>query len=198
MAFVDTHAAELLRRHEVLSYLAAEGPLIEDRIELLDSWMSAHAVRAPRRRVSGGNGRGSSGGSTRRTLCFAPTGHRSGSRPPPDPAPGPPHLDAEPAALAPEPGTRRSSSPFGRRPGWHPENKRCPTPERPGYLGRRPTGHSLRRLCPRWRTALTLVQPATVVKWHGRGFRSLWRRETRPRGGRPRFDFSPPGSSGCL
>jgi hypothetical protein len=46
----------------------------------------------------------------------------------------------------------------------------------------------LRRLWPRWQTALRLVQPATVVKWHREGFRAFWRRKSRPSGGRPRID----------
>jgi transposase InsO family protein len=45
----------------------------------------------------------------------------------------------------------------------------------------------LRRLWPSWQTALTLVQPATVVKWHREGFRSFWRRKSRASGGRPRI-----------
>lgn len=40
--YVDTHAAERLFRHKVILFLAAEGLLNEDRIELLDSWKSGH------------------------------------------------------------------------------------------------------------------------------------------------------------
>ncbi len=40
--YVDTDAAELLFRHKVISFLAAEGLLNEDRIELLDSWKSGY------------------------------------------------------------------------------------------------------------------------------------------------------------
>ena len=45
----------------------------------------------------------------------------------------------------------------------------------------------LRRLWPRWREALVLVQPATVGRWHREGFRGCWRRARR-RPGRPRVD----------
>lgn len=48
----------------------------------------------------------------------------------------------------------------------------------------------LRRVWPGWRRALVLVQPATVVGWHRRGFRAYWRRKSRPKGGRPRIDPS--------
>jgi len=46
----------------------------------------------------------------------------------------------------------------------------------------------LRRLWPDWRSALSLVQPATVVRWHRRGFRAYWRWKSRINGGRPRID----------
>ena len=46
----------------------------------------------------------------------------------------------------------------------------------------------LRRLWPRWREALVLVQPATVARWHREGFRGCWRRRSRRRPGRPRID----------
>jgi hypothetical protein len=45
----------------------------------------------------------------------------------------------------------------------------------------------LRRLWPRWRDALRLVQPATVDRWHREGFYRCWRRRLR-RPGRPRID----------
>jgi len=48
----------------------------------------------------------------------------------------------------------------------------------------------LRRVWPGWRGALVLVQPATVVGWHRRGFRTYWRWKSRARGGRPRIDPS--------
>ena len=45
----------------------------------------------------------------------------------------------------------------------------------------------LRRVWPRWRAALVLVQPATVDRWRRDGFHRWWRR--RPRcPGRPRID----------
>ena len=46
----------------------------------------------------------------------------------------------------------------------------------------------LRRLWPRWREALVLVQPATVARWHREGFAGCWRRRSRRRPGRPRID----------
>ena len=46
----------------------------------------------------------------------------------------------------------------------------------------------LRRIWPGWKSALYLVQPATVVKWHRSGFRAYWRRKSRSKGGRPRVD----------
>jgi hypothetical protein len=48
----------------------------------------------------------------------------------------------------------------------------------------------LRRIWPGWRGALVLVQPATVVDWHRKGFRAYWRWKSRARGGRPRLDPS--------
>jgi transposase InsO family protein len=39
----------------------------------------------------------------------------------------------------------------------------------------------------RWRHALVLVQPATVVRWHHQGWRLVWRWKSRPRPGRPRL-----------
>ena len=45
----------------------------------------------------------------------------------------------------------------------------------------------LQRKWPRWREALIVVQPATVVRWHRRGFKAYWRRKSRKRRpGRPR------------
>src|SRR6266851_1797216 len=46
----------------------------------------------------------------------------------------------------------------------------------------------LRRLWPRWRDALVLVQPATVARWHRQGFRGCWSRHSRRRPGRPCID----------
>jgi len=47
---------------------------------------------------------------------------------------------------------------------------------------------TLLRLWPDWRGALSLVQPATVVRWHRNGFRAYWRWKSRTNGGRPRID----------
>jgi transposase InsO family protein len=46
----------------------------------------------------------------------------------------------------------------------------------------------LARVWPGWRTALTIVQPATVIRWHRQGFARYWSWKSRPRGGRPRKD----------
>src|SRR5712692_2390373 len=46
----------------------------------------------------------------------------------------------------------------------------------------------LRRLWPRWREALVLVQPATLARWHREGFRGCWSYRLRRRPGRPRID----------
>src|SRR5882724_2375928 len=43
----------------------------------------------------------------------------------------------------------------------------------------------LTRCTASWRTTVTLVQPATVLRWHREGFRLLWRWRSRPRGRRP-------------
>src|SRR5215204_6024183 len=45
----------------------------------------------------------------------------------------------------------------------------------------------LRRVWPRWRDALVLVQPATVDRWHRDRFDQRWWRRSR-RSGRPRID----------
>jgi hypothetical protein len=41
------------------------------------------------------------------------------------------------------------------------------------------------RLFPSLRSAITIVQPDTVLRWHRSGFRLYWRRKSRSRGGRP-------------
>jgi putative transposase len=46
---------------------------------------------------------------------------------------------------------------------------------------------ALARLWPRWREALHLVKPETVIAWHRAGFRLFWRWRS-SRGGRPRVD----------
>jgi hypothetical protein len=45
----------------------------------------------------------------------------------------------------------------------------------------------LRRVWPRWRDVLVLLQPATIDRWHRDGFHRCWRRRLR-RPGRPRID----------
>lgn len=44
------------------------------------------------------------------------------------------------------------------------------------------------KVWPGWRTALVIVRPETVLRWHREGFRAYWRWKARPRGGRPRID----------
>lgn len=41
------------------------------------------------------------------------------------------------------------------------------------------------RVVPRWRAALLLVQPATILRWHHAGFRAFWTRRSRPSGRPP-------------
>src|SRR6195256_6290435 len=43
----------------------------------------------------------------------------------------------------------------------------------------------LSRFWTRWRTALVIVQPETVVAWHRQGFRLWWTWKSRRRIGRP-------------
>src|SRR5262249_24857069 len=45
----------------------------------------------------------------------------------------------------------------------------------------------LRATWSRWKDALVIVQPETVVVWHRAGFRLYWRWKSRARGGRPRI-----------
>lgn len=45
----------------------------------------------------------------------------------------------------------------------------------------------LYRLSPGILTAVRLVQPETIVRWHRSGVRLYWRWKSRPRGGRPRI-----------
>ena len=45
---------------------------------------------------------------------------------------------------------------------------------------------ALRSVWPRWRSALLIVQPETVIRWHRRGFHLYWRSISRPGPGRPR------------
>ena len=46
----------------------------------------------------------------------------------------------------------------------------------------------LSRLWSGWRSALVIVQPATVVRWHRQGFRLHWRWKSRKKPGRPKVD----------
>ncbi|MFT4540908.1 MAG: putative transposase [Planctomycetota bacterium] len=41
------------------------------------------------------------------------------------------------------------------------------------------------RMLKEWRNALVFVQPATVIKWHRKGFKHYWRRKSRSKPGRP-------------
>ena len=45
----------------------------------------------------------------------------------------------------------------------------------------------LSQLVPSTLDALTVIKPATVIRWHRAGFRAYWRRKSRSRGGRPRM-----------
>ncbi len=44
---------------------------------------------------------------------------------------------------------------------------------------------TLMRMLKEWRRALVFVQPETVLKWHGKGFKHYWRGESRAKPGRP-------------
>ena len=44
---------------------------------------------------------------------------------------------------------------------------------------------ALSRLWPRWRSALVVVRPDTVIRWHRERFRRYWRSISRPGPGRP-------------
>ena len=39
-----------------------------------------------------------------------------------------------------------------------------------------------------WHSAVIIVKPETVIRWHRQGFRLYWRWKSRPKGGRPRVD----------
>ncbi len=45
----------------------------------------------------------------------------------------------------------------------------------------------LARLVPTWRSATLLIQPETILRWHRKGFRLLWRRKSKPTGADPRI-----------
>src|SRR5262245_37795921 len=47
---------------------------------------------------------------------------------------------------------------------------------------------TLREICPRWRSALLIISPGTVLRWHRDGFRLFWRWRSRRRAGRPPID----------
>jgi len=44
------------------------------------------------------------------------------------------------------------------------------------------------RIWSDWRSALIIVKPDTVIRWHRRGFRFYWRWKSQPKGRRPRVD----------
>ena len=44
---------------------------------------------------------------------------------------------------------------------------------------------ALSRFWPRWRSALVVVRPETVIRWHREGFRRYWRSISVPGPGRP-------------
>ena len=46
----------------------------------------------------------------------------------------------------------------------------------------------LSRVWSGWRSALAIVQPETVVRWHRQGFRLYWRWKSRKQPGRPKVD----------
>jgi hypothetical protein len=45
----------------------------------------------------------------------------------------------------------------------------------------------LYQFSPKSLSALHIVQPETVIRWHRMGFKALWRWKSRPRGGRPKI-----------
>ena len=47
----------------------------------------------------------------------------------------------------------------------------------------------MRRMLKEWKETLLFVKPATVVKWHRRGFRYYWRRKSKSVPGRPPIDM---------
>ena len=46
----------------------------------------------------------------------------------------------------------------------------------------------LSRIWANWRSALLIVQPDTVVRWHREGFKLFWRWNSRARPGRPKIE----------
>ncbi len=47
---------------------------------------------------------------------------------------------------------------------------------------------AISKLWPHWRSALLIVQPETIVKWHLQGFRLYWKWKSHHKGGRSRID----------
>ena len=47
----------------------------------------------------------------------------------------------------------------------------------------------LRRAFKEWRNAVIFVKPDTVVRWHRKGFRYYWKRESKSKPGRPPISF---------
>ena len=47
----------------------------------------------------------------------------------------------------------------------------------------------LSRIWANWRSALLIVQPETVVRWHRRGFKLFWRWKSRSEPGRPKIEL---------
>ena len=45
----------------------------------------------------------------------------------------------------------------------------------------------LSRCWPRWKSALVIVKPETVLRWHREGYRSYWRWKSKGKPGRPRI-----------
>ncbi|MFT4543233.1 MAG: putative transposase [Planctomycetota bacterium] len=45
--------------------------------------------------------------------------------------------------------------------------------------------HTVMRMLKEWRSALVFVQPATVIRWHRKGFKHYWRRKSRSKPARP-------------
>jgi putative transposase len=42
-------------------------------------------------------------------------------------------------------------------------------------------------IIPRWRSALLIVKPQTLIRWHRRGFRLFWRARSKPTSREPRI-----------
>ena len=47
----------------------------------------------------------------------------------------------------------------------------------------------LSRIWGNWRSALLIVQPDTVIRWHRRGFKIFWRWRSRAKRGRPSIEL---------